>query len=164
VKNPREFAGYTFGYNQPLFCQSVHDVLTIVRFLRTTKVGSHPHPDAVAVAGFGDAGPIVLAARAMCGSAIDRAAAVTGGFRFADVADYRDPLFLPGGAKYLDIPGMVALGAPHPLWLSDDGPRRDAPETGVVAGGYPAAAAGRLVQYRGTAPASAAAEWLLGRE
>ena len=56
VKNPREFAGYTFGYNPPLFCQSVHDVLTVVRFLRTTTVGSHPHPDAVAVAGFGDAG------------------------------------------------------------------------------------------------------------
>ena len=165
VKNPREFAGYTFGYNQPLFCQSVHDVLTIVRFLRTATVGSHPHPDAVAVAGFGDAGPIVLAARAVCGAAIDRAAAVTGGFRFADVTDYRDPLFLPGGARYLDIPGMVALGAPHPLWLSDDGPRRgDAAETVIVAGGYPAGADGRLVQYRGPAPASPAAEWLLGRD
>jgi hypothetical protein len=164
VKNPREFAGYTFGYNAPLFCQSVHDVLSVVRFLRTTKVGSHPHPSEVAVAGFGDAGPIVLAARAVCGAAIDRAAAATEGFRFADVADYRDPLFLPGGGRYLDIPGMVALGAPHPLWLADDGLRGDAPDAGVVAGGYPAAPAGRLVQHRGTAPAAAAADWLLGRE
>jgi hypothetical protein len=164
VENPREFAGYTFGYNAPLFCQSVHDVLSVVRFLRTTKVGSHPHPSEVAVAGFGDAGPIVLAARAVCGAAIDRAAAATEGFRFADVADYRDPLFLPGGGRYLDIPGMVALGAPHPLWLADDGPRGDAPDAGIVAGGYPAAPAGRLVQYRGTAPATAAADWLLGRE
>ena len=163
VNNPREFAGYTFGYNAPLFCQSVHDVLTIVRFLRTTKVGSHPHPSTVEVAGFGDAGPIVLAARAVCGPAIDRAAVATEGFRFADVADYRDPLFLPGGGRYLDIPGMVALGAPHPLWLADDGPRGDAPDAGSVAGGYPAAA-GRLVQYRGTAPATAAADWLLGHE
>ena len=28
VKNPREFAGYTLGYNHPLFAQRVHDVLT----------------------------------------------------------------------------------------------------------------------------------------
>ena len=159
VKNPREFAGYTFGYNSPLFCQSVHDVLTIVRFLRTTTVGSHPHPDAVVVAGFADAGPIVLAARAVCGEAIDRAAASTDGFRFEAVNDYRDPMFLPGGAKYLDLPGMIALGAPHPLWLADDGATTD------VAGGYSAAPSGRLVRLKGERPAAeaaaAAADWLL---
>ena len=164
VKNPREFAGYTFGYNPPLFCQSVHDVLTVVRCLRTTKVGSHSHPSEVDVAGFGDAGPIVLAARSLCNAAIDRAAAATGGFRFADVADYRDPLFLPGGARYLDIPGMVALGSPQPLWLADVGPRGHAPDAEIMAAGYLAAPAGRLVPYRGTDPAAAAANWLLGRE
>ena len=137
----------------------MHDVLTIVRFLRTTTVGSHPPPDAVVVAGFAEAGPIVLAARAVCGEAIDRAAASTDGFRFGAVNDYRDPMFLPGGAKYLDLPGMIALGAPHPLWLADDGATTD------VAGGYSAAPSGRLVQLKGERPAAeaaaAAADWLL---
>ena len=34
---------------------------------------------------------------------------------------YRDPQFLPGGAKYLDVPGLLALGAPQPLWLAGEG-------------------------------------------
>jgi dienelactone hydrolase len=159
VANPREFAGYTFGYNQPLFCQSVHDVLTLVRFLRKATVGSHPHPDSVVVAGFGDAGPIVLAARAVAGDAIDRAAASTDGFRFADIDDYRHPLFLPGGAKYLDVPGLVAIAAARPLWLND--PRED---VGAIAAlsSQPA----RLSRFTGDAAAerAAAADWLLLKE
>ena len=157
VANPREFAGYTYGYNHPLFCQSVHDILTLVRFLRRTTVGSHPHPDVVTVAGFGDAGPMVLAARAVSGAAIDRAAASTGTFRFADLADSRHPLFLPGGAKYLDLPGMIALGAPNPLWLA--GEPGDAAD---IAGGSRASTEW-LVRFEGDAATerAAAAEWLL---
>jgi len=34
VANPREFAGYTFGYNHSLFTQRVHDLLTVIRFTR----------------------------------------------------------------------------------------------------------------------------------
>ena len=30
--------------------------------------------------------------------------------------------FLPGGAKYGDLPGMLALGAPGELWLAGEGP------------------------------------------
>jgi hypothetical protein len=121
VGNPREFAGYTFGYNPALFAQRTHDVLTLVKFLRTAKVAAHPHPTSVEVAGFGAAGPIVAAARALAGDAIDRAVVDTRGFRFGKLLDYRDPQFLPGGAKYLDLPGMLALGAPHPLWLAGEG-------------------------------------------
>jgi hypothetical protein len=39
------------------------------------------------------------------------------------VSDYRSPMFLPAGAKYLDLPGMIALNAPHPLWLAGEGAR-----------------------------------------
>jgi dienelactone hydrolase len=121
VANPREFAGYTHGYNHALFAQRTHDVLTLVTFLRNTKIGSHPSPKSVAVAGWGGTGPIVTAARALAGPAIDRAAVDTSGFRFGKVLDYRDPMFLPGGAKYLDLPGMIALNAPHALWLAGEG-------------------------------------------
>jgi len=120
-KNVREFAGYTFGYNHALFAQRTHDVLTLVSLLRSNKVGSLPKPETVVVAGWGSTGPIVVAARSLAGSVIDRAAVDTNNFRFGKLLDYRDPMFLPGGAKYLDLPGMIALNAPHPLWLADEG-------------------------------------------
>jgi hypothetical protein len=121
VANPREFAGYTLGYNHALFAQRVHDVLTIVAYMKKPQAGSAPNPKGVAVAGWGVAGPIVVAARALAGDAIDRAAIDTRGFRFGKLLDFRDPMFLPGGAKYLDVPGMLALNAPHPLWLAGEG-------------------------------------------
>ncbi len=159
VANPREFAGYTFGYNPALFAQRTHDVLSLVTFLRSAKVGSHPHPTFVGVAGFGGAGPIVAAARGLAGGAIDRAAVATGGFRFGKLLDYRDPQFLPGGAKYLDLPGLLALGAPHPLWLAGEG--REPALIGDayrLAGHEPA-----LTTFTGADPQmeDAASEWLL---
>lgn len=121
VQNPREFAGYTHGYNHALFAQRTHDVLTLVTFLRNTKVGSHPSPQSVVLAGSGQSGTIALAARALAGAAVDRAAVDTGGFRFGKVLDYRDPMFLPGGSKYLDVPGLIALNGPHPLRVAGEG-------------------------------------------
>ncbi len=121
VANPREFAGYTFGYNHTLFAQRTHDVLTIVAFLRRPQAGAHPIRRASPSRGGAPPAPSSLAARAVAGEAIDRAAVDTGGFRFGKILDYRDPMFLPGGAKYLDLPGMIALSAPHPLWLAGEG-------------------------------------------
>lgn len=120
VENPREFAGYTFGYNHALLAQRVHDVLTIIQALRQPEGGPCPNPKNIAVAGWGSAGPIVVAAGALAGGAIDRVAADTQGFRFGNLLDYRHPMFLPGGAKYLDLPGLIALNAPRPLWLAGE--------------------------------------------
>lgn len=159
VENPREFAGYTFGYNHALFAQRTHDVLSIVNLLRNGKLGSQSNPKTVAIAGWGGAGPIAAAARALAGSAINLAAVDTGGFRFGKLLDYRDPMFLPGGAKYLDLPGMIALGAPHPLWLAGEGR-----EPEIVAAAYRAASkADELTTFTGDAGQKemAAVEWLL---
>ncbi|NLT69092.1 MAG: acetylxylan esterase [Verrucomicrobiaceae bacterium] len=121
VENPREFAGYTHGYNHSLFAQRVHDVLSLVTFLRNTKVGSHPSPEHISLVGRGQTGPVALAARALAGAAVDRAAVDTGGFRFGEVLDYRDPMFLPGGSKYLDLPGFLRLNGDLPLWVEGEG-------------------------------------------
>ncbi|MDP1590935.1 MAG: hypothetical protein Q8M07_24480, partial [Prosthecobacter sp.] len=130
VANPREFAGYTHGYNHALFAQRTHDVLSLVTFLRNTKVGSHPSPKSVCLAAFGpQTGPIAVAARALAGEAVDRAAVDTHGFRFGQVLDYRDPMFLPGGAKYLDLPGMLSLQGPQPRWVRGEGKN---PESSAV--------------------------------
>ncbi len=115
VKNTREAAAYTFGYNDAVFVQRVHDVVSAVKFARTLPGG-----DRVAVAGLDGAGPWVAAARAQVGDMIQRAVIDTGGFRFSQVKDIHDPNFIPGGAKYGDLPGMLALGAPARTWIAGE--------------------------------------------
>jgi dienelactone hydrolase len=157
VKNPREAAAYTFGYNHALFAQRVHDILTVVQFIR----GHERRTRDLVVAGFNGAGPLVAAARAVAGGAIDRAAVDTGGFRFGAVRDLHDVNFLPGGAKYGDLPGMLALNAPGRLWLAGE----DAAGAEFVSRLYRAAGAQKeLSIHRGEAhPQKAAVEWMLDR-
>ncbi len=159
VENPRQFAGYTFGYNHALFAQRTHDVLSIVKLLRSAKTDSKLSAKTIAIAGWGGCGPIAAAARAMAGGAIDRTAVDTGGFRFGKLLDYRDPMFLPGGAKYLDLPGMLAISAPHSLWLAGEG---EEPE--IIAAAYRAASKpDELTTFTGDPmeKEASAVEWLL---
>jgi len=151
VENPREFAGYTLGYNPALFAQRVHDVLTLVSFA-STYAGDTP---AVDLLGLGPmAGPWVAAARAQAGETVSRAAIDTGGFRFAtSVNGIRDLQFLPGAAKYGDLPGILALSAPGTLWLADQGPM--AP--GLVSAAFTAAGAGGKLHTADGPPAERAA-------
>ncbi len=116
VSNPREFAGYTFTYNETLFARRVHDVLTLITYVKDDEHA----PKRVNLCGFNGAGPIVAAARAICGADVDRAAVDNAGFRFTNLKSYRDPLFLPGAVKYGDVPALLALSAPHPLWVGGE--------------------------------------------
>jgi len=124
------YAGYTFGYNHPVFSKRVHDILSLVALAKTVGRAEKVH-----LVGLGGAGHWVAAARAQAGEAVDRAVVDTGGFRFGSLTAFDDPDFLPGGAKYHDLAGMLALSAPGELWLAGEGP--DAPE--VVAAAYQAA-------------------------
>jgi dienelactone hydrolase len=158
VKNPREAAAYTFGYNHALFAQRVHDILTVVKY-----VSEHdPKPTAVALVGLGGAGPWVAAARAQARQAIDQAVIDTGGFRFGKVLAIHDVNFLPGGAKYGDLPGMIALGAPGRVWLAGEG---DQPPPLVKAIYGVAGASQNLTLSAGAGEqlAEAAVQWLLGK-
>lgn len=120
VKGPREVPSYTFGYNHALFAQRTHDVLTLISFLGTSPDRSLPAIKSVALVGCHHSGPIAAAARALSGSAVAKAAVDTHGFRFAKLLDYRDPMFLPGGAKYLDVPGLLALNEQLPLLVAGE--------------------------------------------
>jgi len=155
VANPREFAGYTYGYNHPLFAQRAHDVMTMAKFLKTAKIGSHPQPSSVGVAGFGSVGPVVLAARALAGEAIDRAVVDTQGFRFGKILDYKDAMFLPGGSKYLDVPGLLALNAPHALWVAGETAEPEVAKNAYSNGG-------KMAIFKGEASSKTAdaARWL----
>jgi hypothetical protein len=117
VNNPREAAAYTFGYNHTLFAQRTHDLLSVVQYARKQMPGSQR----LDLVGADGAGSWAAAARAVAGSAIDWAAIDTAGFRFVNVADIYAPDFLPGGAKYGDLPGALALAAPGRLWLAGEG-------------------------------------------
>lgn len=117
VKNPREAAAYTFGYNHALFAQRVHDILTVLQYARSQD----PKPEMIGLAGLAGAGHWAAAARAQAREAIACLAADTGGFRFGKILDIHHVDFLPGGAKYGDLPGLLALGAPGKTWLAGEG-------------------------------------------
>jgi hypothetical protein len=105
VKNPREAAPYTFGYNHSVFAQRVHDVLTAVKFIKTYERPSKR----IQLACFDEVAPVATAAAAMCGNTVDTVAIDTGEFRFGKVLDIHDSNFLPGGAKYGDLPGVLRV-------------------------------------------------------
>ncbi len=113
VANPREYAGFTYGYNAPLFSQRVHDLLTLVSFVS----GYEQRPKEIALIGTNGAGPWVAAARAQAGGVVTRAVVDAPGFRFAALTSFRHPDFLPGAVKYGDLPAVLGLSAPHPLWI-----------------------------------------------
>jgi hypothetical protein len=146
------YAGYTYGYNHPLFAERVHDVLTAIVYAR-----NHLGSKQVDLVGLEGAGHWVLAARAIAETAVARAVADTQGFRFAALTSWDDPDFLPGGAKYFDLPGMAAIQAPMPLWLAttkDD-------NCSVVSAAYRAAEAADQLHLSHGKTSREAIEWLL---
>jgi hypothetical protein len=150
----QQAAVYTFGYNRPLFAQRVHDVLTVIKFVQTNE----HEPQKIHLVGLGPvAGPIAAGARAQAGAAIARAAIDTGSFRFVSLDRVSDPMFVPGAAKYHDLPGLLALGAPQPLWLSGEADANAKPLVAAyAAAGRPAV----LTVAKGQADPAAAAEWI----
>jgi len=157
VPNPREFAGYTLGYNHPLFSQRVHDILSLVAFCRFSKY----EPAGVHLIGIGkQSGALAAAAAFQAGAAVDKVAIGTGGFRFGTITDVRDPMLVPGALRYGDILCLLALSAPRPMWLADE-----AAVPGVVTAAYKSAnAADKVNLYKGDAKsaADAAAIWVIG--
>jgi hypothetical protein len=128
VKNPRESAAYTLGYNHSLFAQRVHDILTVVGWVRhhpgAMVPGWDARPPRLGVVALDGSGPWVAAARAVWGDAVERTVIETRGFRFAAVRDLDSPDLFPGAARYLDLPGLLALGGPGQLLLAGEGRTR----------------------------------------
>lgn len=110
------YAGYTYGYNEPLFAQRTQDVLTAVSYL----VNHERSPKGVHLIGCEGAGPIALAARALAGGDVALAAVDVHGFQFGDINTLNHADFLPGAVKYGDVAALATLNAPLPLWVSDE--------------------------------------------
>ena len=88
-----------------------------------------------------------------------RAAIDTHGFRFAKLLDYRDVMFLPGGAKYGDVPALLALSSPGELWVAGEGKGSE-----VAQSAFAAANAKEKLQFdagEASSRLSRAVDWLL---
>jgi hypothetical protein len=154
VENTREAAAYTFGYNHAVFAKRVHDVLTTIRF----AAGRDGAEAGLFLAGLDGAGPWAAAALAQTEEVVTKAAIDTESFRFGQVLDIHAAEFLPGGAKYFDLPGMLALAAPTPLWLAGEGKNGPA----IVAEAYQATGKrSALNAIAEDASSDAAITWLL---
>jgi len=157
VENPREFLGYTTGYNHPLFAQRVHDIMSGLAVLRDRANGSG-RVDLVALGG---AGRWAAAAGAVAGNVLHALAVGTDGFRFASITEIRDPDLWPGALKYGDLPALLALNAPRALWIA--GEAGELPEIVSAASRASGAQAPTSVAIdRSEEPAQAVA-WLLER-
>jgi hypothetical protein len=153
-----DYAGYTFGYNRPLFAQRVQDILTAISLARNYRQPAQH----VYLVGLDGTGPLVAAARAIAGNLVDKAAIDTTGFRFQTLEALDHPDFLPGIVKYGDLPALIALGSPHRVWVA--GQPGQLPE--VIRAAYRAEGSSeRVTNWQGQADQSpsAAVQWLLSQ-
>ncbi len=140
------FAGYTYGYNHPMFVKRVHDILSLIKLAKSDSQTVH-------LVGLGRvAGPLVAAARSQAGDAVDHTVIDTEGFRFASLTRHDDPMFVPGAVKYLGVDGLLALCAPARLSVRRTEEQASAAKNTVVKNTYDAA------------HASQSLDWTQGRE
>lgn len=101
----KQFAGYTYGYNQPLLAQRVQDVLNMLVFSRDILKAKE-----ITLVGFGEVGLWALGARALAPDLISETIVDLGDFHFAKINDFTHPAMLPGAVKYGDVTGMILAG------------------------------------------------------
>ncbi len=145
VKNPRQYVGFTQGYNRALCVQRAHDVLSVVSWLRNEEP---LRSEVVAAIGPKGTAPWAAVALAQARGGVDRAALDTAGFRFASLNSLWDMNLVPGIVKYGDLPGLLSLASPAKLWLAGEGSEVPA----IIAASYRAEGEGRAVAA--TAPAA----------
>lgn len=153
MENKREAACYVLGYNHPFIAQQVHDVMTSLVGARRL-VGGGGLIDIVGVEGTGiHAAAAAFAAR----GEIHRLVVGTRGFRFQQITDIEDPMLWPGAVRYGDVPALLGLCAPTPLWVNGEGSTR----SGLAVSCYQAAGAADAFSV-GQGAEDAAITWLLG--
>ncbi|TWT29773.1 hypothetical protein KOR34_50910 [Posidoniimonas corsicana] len=144
----RDAAGLTYGYNRTLVAERAADLLALIDAAGELAPGQR----VLLLAEEGTA-PYAATAVALAGDRLNAAAIDTGGFRFAELADWRDLDFLPGAVKYGDLPSFLSLGAPRPLLVVGEGRGKSAP----ISSAYAAAGAAESLSIVEDVPFHAAA-------
>ena len=101
VANPREFAGYTHGYNHSRFARQVHDLLSIIAYLDSK------HQKTIEIHGGKGFEAQAIVASYLADHSINKVVVESSDFRFSEIVDYRNPLFLPGAIKYGDLDYLI---------------------------------------------------------
>ncbi|MCO8122755.1 alpha/beta hydrolase family protein [Stieleria sp. TO1_6] len=110
IDDKRTYSGFTFTYNRPLVSKWCEQLLcTLAAFAPEGQ-----QPVVLHAAGDGAAASAVAAA-VIAGDQVDDLVVQTDGKRLRDVQRYSDASFLPGASKYFDLPGLMALRAPHAI-------------------------------------------------
>ena len=91
-------------------------MLALVSFVKQHEAA----PKQIDLVGLDGMGAVAAVAAAQARGILDRVVVDTRGFRFGKLESFRDPDFLPGGAKYGDLPGIMALIAPAKLWVAGE--------------------------------------------
>ena len=158
LPNEEGYAGWTYCYNLTVFARRVHDILAVIASVKHSDSASK-EVDVVSLDG---AGHLVAAAVAQSQGTVARVVIDTEGFRFASLDDVYDINFVPGAAKYDDLPGLLALAAPTRVWLAGEGGKAPAIIKAVFAA---AGKAENLTTFSGTSQdvARQAVKWLLSK-
>jgi len=140
----KRFAGYTFGYNHPLFVRRAHDVLTMLAFVQRHE----RQPKTIDLVGIGESiGSVVTAACTQSGDAVDRTFVDIGNFTFEKLTRTDDPMFVPGAVRYLGTEGLISLCHLRSTTITGDRPMRVAQSVAEADPGN-AAAAGETLPKR----------------
>jgi dienelactone hydrolase len=110
MAHPRNYAGFTYGYNYPLFVRRVHDVLSLIAAARDRRGNDNK----IHVVASGPAAAWAAAAAAQAGDAVSGLVIDTS-FRFADIDALDSPHLLPGAVKFGDVEALLALAKPDRL-------------------------------------------------
>jgi Abhydrolase family len=150
----QKFAGFTYGYNPSVLANRVHDILTAVALAKGPIKAKE-----IRLVGWGEAGPWVVLARALCGDAVQHTVVDLNQFRFENVKATDDAMMLPGAVKYGGLPAFLALCAPGEVF-AHNAQGTDAGKLSQAA--YEAAGAKEnLTRQEDKAPAAKVVEWLL---
>ena len=128
VKNPREAAAFTFGYNHSLFVQRTHDVLTLLAFVRDHE----HHSTSVVLVAPDKTAAVAAAARSLADGYVNKTVLGAQGVRLLDAGSIYSPWFQPGAAKFGDVPGLLKLGK-GALWQSGGAANAQSPIEAALA-------------------------------
>ena len=107
VDNPREYAGYTHGYNHSVFARRARQVLVRIEEALASgdeiTIQAAPGTEAIALA----------AAAATQQGTVSHLTLSDDTFRFAGITSYRDADFIPGAVKYGDLPALLETVQAH---------------------------------------------------
>lgn len=113
VREDRLAAAFTYGYNPARVVRQARQLVAAAegaeQLARRMGDAREDQQIPVRLLGYGSLAPAAALARGMAPERFEGCILHTDGFRFADVPAIDHSQFLPGGGRFLDLPGLLAL-------------------------------------------------------